>query len=117
MISWAPRTLADDLRESRAAPGLMAMGTGEAASDPPPEPLDMRGAPCCRRTVRPALLVDVSGLPEGLVRPGVRYLCDACMERLILSGQISRADMVAALGGPPEVVERIAERVQRTGRP
>lgn len=115
-MTWKPRTLADVAQEEPVA-GIQARTlTVGAEADQAAEGEDPRGRPCCHRRVRPSLLVDVTGLPPGLVSGGVRFLCDVCRERLIRSGAIGRADFIAALGGPPEVVERVAERVRRTGR-
>lgn len=61
----------------------------------------------CRRTVDAGMMFDMAQLDAGVAVPrGDRFVCDACRERMIRSGAITKAAYLAAMGAPAELVAR-----------
>lgn len=65
--------------------------------------------PCGRRT-NADMLTDLRQVPEATRAAwgfGGTFGCDACRERAFREGRVTRRDFYAALGAPPEVLERL----------
>lgn len=81
----------------------------------------------CGRRVRVTMMVRVDALPEAArgnrrvvtigedgrrvlsMEPAPDYLCDACIETAIWTGQFKRSEFARAVGAPPEVIARFEE--------
>lgn len=124
-MPWPPLSLQDHLAASAAPdapvpPAAMHLGARaptvpDAAPVAPPV-----GSPlvrcACGRVTNADLFLDVRGLPDAMraqlrwhlddAAPLPAFVCDACREGAIRRGRVTRADLYAALGAPPDVVAR-----------
>ena len=126
---WHPDTRADrnrrkDREEKEKEGG--GKGTPRAVAEPPagpategpftpypPDAFDLERVRCaCGRWTFALCMVDVRGVPAEL-RGEAEEVCDGCWTRWVREEKLSRAELAAMQGAPPEVVEHI----RRHGHP
>ena len=102
-LRWTPPTVRDRLRALRD-------GVAESATPDDDTPNPSLPCPTCGRVVAADRLTDLRSMPRAMraeLDLSATACCDACRERRFLTGRVSPAQWVTALGAPLELVQKL----------